>query len=467
LWEELDIDNLTFITYPSAAPVLGATAGTEYSFWFNINDSLTATPNTNTITVSIDGNPITPASIFQKGNIGVDGTGVTTVYCESATPLLSPFITHTNVVSFSGTTFSGTVTRTNYFNVAINPGPLDRVHHYPARFTGNGWGYPGSVPGSWYGAHSALAPASYDTNASGYTGLSGDYAAYISALNTNALGTSANGSQSNCVYTAFPIFFHYLNQACANDTLTISFWIKHTTLTNNIGIADVWLNSPTASQDRGLNCHGPYTSNLPFYFDTGGNVGTQYRISETLNPSTLPAGMNPSLTNATTWLSWVHIVLVKNGGDKQLYINGVLFMDQYAVAGVGNGAAPLYTDMNALYMGGLDSLGDNRPEYSVMGSVDDFAFYSTVLSQADITRLASGTPPNQISAASSLLAWWDFNDVPSLSVSEVATNPVVNFSQVLQYSTNVLGPYVDVPNATSPYTNNVTVNPTMFFRARK
>jgi hypothetical protein len=38
---------------------------------------------------------------------------------------------------------------------------------------------------------------------------------------------------------------------------------------------------------------------------------------------------------------------------------------------------------------------------------------------------------------------------------------------ILQSSTNVVGPYLDVPGATSPYTNDVTTDPQRFFRLRE
>ncbi len=69
-----------------------------------------------------------------------------------------------------------------------------------------------------------------------------------------------------------------------------------------------------------------------------------------------------------------------------------------------------------------------------------------------------------------------------LSSGEVVPlpNPVLSFQSVqghlvfswagqptLQSSTNILGPYVDVPNASSPYTNSSSQDPSRFFRLRR
>jgi len=58
---------------------------------------------------------------------------------------------------------------------------------------------------------------------------------------------------------------------------------------------------------------------------------------------------------------------------------------------------------------------------------------------------------------------------PSVNFSTQGNNFVLNWpgGWTLQSATNVLGPYTDVPGATSPFTNDMTLNPQLFFRLRQ
>ena len=58
---------------------------------------------------------------------------------------------------------------------------------------------------------------------------------------------------------------------------------------------------------------------------------------------------------------------------------------------------------------------------------------------------------------------------PTLSFTRDGSNLILSWSGpfALISSTNVLGPYVDVPTATSPYTNSTASSPTRFFGLRK
>ncbi|MBW8865107.1 MAG: hypothetical protein JF609_09350 [Verrucomicrobia bacterium] len=103
LWEEQDVDNIRIETIPSADPVVGPVIANANGFKFTISDSGPATPDTNTITLSLDGAPVTPTSIFQ------DGSGLTTVTFQDPARLLGSGTTHTARVQFTGFNFSGTV----------------------------------------------------------------------------------------------------------------------------------------------------------------------------------------------------------------------------------------------------------------------------------------------------------------------------------------------------------------------
>src|ERR1035441_8155317 len=100
-WQEQDVDNLTIITVPSTKPVVSGVTATRNSWSFRIFDSGLATPDTNTLTVIIDGVAVAP-NIAQSGNIGAgDGSGVTTVSYLSASPLFFSATTHTNCKSLA------------------------------------------------------------------------------------------------------------------------------------------------------------------------------------------------------------------------------------------------------------------------------------------------------------------------------------------------------------------------------
>ena len=439
-WQEQDVDNLTIITVPSTKPVVSGVTATRNSWSFRIFDSGLATPDTNTLTVTIDGVAVAP-NIAQSGNIGAgDGSGVTTVSYLSASPLFFSATTHTNVVHFTGSTFTGSVDRTNTFFVPSLKSSEDRVRGYSAKF---------------------FNLTKYGVNGSGRTGAPGDY----------ALDVGNVYSGNNSAVCTDPFLLAALNAGCAGDQLTISFWMKRRGFLAAGGISDVWLYASQESQGRGLNLHLPYTQgNISnpgsnsvteaCYYDTGGTAGTTQRISTTITNGS--AADFDGTTNY--WLSWRHVVLIKNGGIKQVWLDGQMIPGLSQASG----ASPMRTDMTGIFMGSAAALSATpSPSLSMDGFIDDFAFYTNALSPSDIASLYSGTAPNLVSGASSLIAWWDFNDAPSVRIEKSSTNAIVTFSQILQSATDVRGPYSDMFNATSPYTNNTTVNPMMFFRTRK
>lgn len=111
-----DVDNIRLDTIPSASPVVSGTIGNGNGFKFVISDSGPATPDTNTITLTLDGAPVTPSGILQSGTPG-GGDGLTSVYYQNPAVVLAAGSVHTNIVEFSGSSFSGTVRATNVFTV--------------------------------------------------------------------------------------------------------------------------------------------------------------------------------------------------------------------------------------------------------------------------------------------------------------------------------------------------------------
>ena len=139
--------------------------------------------------------------------------------------------------------------------------------------------------------------------------------------------------------------------------------------------------------------------------------------------------------------AWTHLVGVYDGVNARLYVNGSL-----ANSAVASGFTANYNDgVNApgpFTIGARSSL-DNF----FSGRVEDVAFYNRALTASEVQSHFLEQPPltGFSNGGSNLsLAW-----------------PV----GVLQQSTNVTGPYFDVPGATSPYTVPFT-NAAGFFRVK-
>lgn len=115
-WQEQDVDNIRIETIASSSPIVSQTAGNPSGFNFSILDNNFATPDTNTLTVTLDGASVVPSVVFQTNNTSA-GNLVTIVGYRNTGLLLLPGSTHTNIVSFSGPTFSGTVVATNVFTI--------------------------------------------------------------------------------------------------------------------------------------------------------------------------------------------------------------------------------------------------------------------------------------------------------------------------------------------------------------
>lgn len=414
------LDDITITDVTPVGPFAGGAAGTDSGWSFNIWDAFDgATPDINTIAVTVDGVAVTPTQITQSGNIGSgDGTGLTTVAYESPTPVYPSGSTHALVVDFQGTGFPPVHTALS-FTVPMAEGSVDRVEGTVARFQGK---------------------AAYGANGSGRTESAGDYAVDI--------GTPAR--QNNNLVVTDAGFLSRLNAAAAGDTVTFSLWVKHRTTSSS---SVFWAFSSSAPDNRGLQMHCPYYSNQDgtVFFDTGGTAA-ENRVSAPM--TTFPAydGLD------TWWNTWHHVVAVKSGITKQVWIDGHLLVsaaDQ----------AALFADITRLYLG--CGISGGTPALSIDGWLDDVAVYSTALSEAAVTALHAGTAPDQIPGASSLLAWWDFNDAPDLTLRRQGDQLVITFSPVLQSSTSILGPFVDRFDLKSPYTHALSSEPRMFFRARK
>ena len=189
----------------------------------------------------------------------------------------------------------------------------------------------------------------------------------------------------------------FLNAAGAVNTVSISFWQNLGELRDQ---TTFFANSASLTPSPALNAHTPWWSggnDRQIYWDTGGccDFGTQ-RIS--IEPA-VPA-----------WLStWNHIVLVKNGATKRIYVNGTESIN-------GLNTAPLPTDFTDMFIGNGPS-GTN----AVSGILDDFAVFRRELTPAEVTSLFGGASPGSLEAdndtdTDNLPDQWELRFAPNLTV---------------------------------------------------
>jgi len=355
---------------------------------------------TNTVRLTFNGTDVTSQSA-----ITVTTPGVTQVYYKYP-PLTSGSTNRVTLVFSDNATPANVVSNSWVFYGEVWTGTTRDVLH----------GYVGLIQSA----------AKFTANGGGHSGAQGDYA--IDMTNTGG-----------------PIHIDdatFLYPAETNNTMSFSFWLKE----YNIGNSAFWVNSPSSGGSRGFQAHVPWSDGT-IYFDTSGCCsGTDQRISA-------PISSFVNYVDAGFWTNWHHFVFLYDAGDKQIWIDGLQFLD-------GNSASPLALDFTDMWLG-------NGPGGSPLkGLMDDFAAYATPLTPANIALLAQGTSPTAL-AGEKILAYWNFNDVPATATISIArnnSNLVITYSGTLLSAPSVTGPYTAVSGASSPY----TVSPTgskAFYRA--
>jgi hypothetical protein len=128
-------------------------------------------------------------------------------------------------------------------------------------------------------------------------------------------------------------------------------------------------------------------------------------------------------------------------GDRSLYVDGVLAATQ-------TGQGPLNPSAAShVVIGARDGGGNSFGNYFT-GEIYGVRIYNTDLSQAQVNSFLIPTSAPV------------FSGPPVLNGNKF----VLTYTGTLLSATNVAGPYLPVAGATSPYTNNVTTAPQMFFR---
>jgi hypothetical protein len=222
-----------------------------------------------------------------------------------------------------------------------------------------------------------------------------------------------------------------VNQATANDELTVAFWQKKLDIADSSAFT---MNSPGSGNNRGFHAHAPW-SNQRIYFDTVGCCdGVTQRIDAAID--TFPGYSGDS----TWWTNAYHLfVFTKKGASKNIWVDGKLFLS-------GESTAKLPVDIDAFYMGS----GANGGEQS-HAIIDDFSVFGKELVEADVVALSKGTLPTALPAAKGLIAYWDFNAAPAATISNlkaaVGANGKVKITfdgaGTLQTSTTLNGTFAD------------------------
>jgi hypothetical protein len=188
--------------------------------------------------------------------------------------------------------------------------------------------------------------------------ISADGAGYSSAMGDSALDLGASGGSARSVSTVA------LTSSTANNSMAVSFWQFNlgdgagaNAATTPFGILD-------GATGRGFGAHAPW-SNGTFYFDHAGCCDP---------PQRLTTAVGTSLLN-----SWHHIVLQVDGGNKQIWIDGVMAAEQ------ATGAAAIPTLTGVVNVG---AQYDNTVSFG--GRIDEFAIWNVALAESEIQALAGG-----------------------------------------------------------------------------
>lgn len=368
---------LTTIPAPNARNVSPATRITV-----SHRDGKTAWTDQN-VTMLVDGQPVTP-TFTKVGNV------LTVDYVPPA--LLASESAHTvrlNYLDPGGEPAS----REWSFTVQAYRGPTkDKVASRSGLITGN---------------------SNYSADRGGHSGQAGDYAMDLAGAILVPDATFAN-------------------PAAAADELSVSLWTKKYNIADGSAF---WFNSATAGGNRGFQAHLPWSNNN-IYFDTAGCCDPPQRINAHIDTFAAWTGENTFWTD-----NWHHFVFSKKGGIKQIWIDGILFLE-------GADSAPLPADMTSLYIGS-DGVGGGV----FRALMDDFAVFSTQLTEAQIQQMVQGALPSALPASAGLVAYWDFNDAATTVPPTISINgSTITYTGTLQRADTLNGTFSNVAGATSPYT---------------
>jgi len=217
--------------------------------------------------------------------------------------------------------------------------------------------------------------------------------------------------------------------------------IDFSTWANNGAFSvEAWVNGGAQSTDAGIVTCGYGSGGEQFNLDTGG-TGRGFRFA-VRDANNVAHNASSSIVPNNAWQHLVGVCDEANG-QVRLYVNGVSSATTTIANGIQMGTEPV-------------SIGARRGNFSstytfnFIGAIDEVAIYNYPLSAVQVlNHYVTGTNP-----------------VVSIYIQRVGSNAMLLWSPgILQSATNVGGPYVDVPAATSPYTV-VPSSARSFYRVR-
>lgn len=243
------------------------------------------------------------------------------------------------------------------FNDATSPTEaVDLVHSLPAHLTNGVVSFPTGLTVVTNGAV-------FTPDGGGRTGQAGDRAV---DFGTNSAGRVI---RSRAVAPWLQAAGAVDLNTSVGDAISLSFWQKWSV--PPAGSSVFWLVSPsdTASGNRGMQSHNPNGVGQPIYFDTSGccNLNSQRTIVVS------PTGVD--------WQQWHHFVFIKNGGEKQIWMDGRMLTNTL-------GALPLPGDFTDLLLGNNSTISAQ-----FVGLLDDVAIYGSGLTENQVQALYHGISP--------------------------------------------------------------------------
>jgi hypothetical protein len=302
----------------------------------------------------------------------------------------------------------------------------------------------GTVVGAWLMGATNLADVSGYSPAGTHDGYGVKGAGVLSSSYsfTNDVPTGETGSNSLWLYAgntgiaitnSSTLDSNYSNtfDDTISNSFTVTCWAK--------GSLGAWNSFVTKSGDSGTG--------WALREGSAGGIGCWTVRGSEPTPPGLPEDMQASVAQTDGQWHFYAGTYDLPSGIRSLYVDGVLEAQHINQVG--------YTPSTGHVTFGTEDLspGNNFGNNGYFtGEIYGVQIYKTALSAAQVNYLMPPTPPP--------------------TATPVFSRPVINGSQlVLTYSggtllgaTNILGPWTPVAGATSPYTNNVTAAPQMFFK---
>jgi hypothetical protein len=282
--------------------------------------------------------------------------------------------------------------------------------------------------------------------------------------NTGSLGVIGNGTNTDAVVLDQPGAIaaggdHATNYIGSGGVTTVPFQTALNPAASSSFTIEFWA-MPFSSTDDDVPVNNR-VSDTPnrsgwVFFQRAPGAGWNFRM---YNGSGSSYTVNV-VGGTSTLNAWSHVVATWDGGTGRLYVNGTL---------VGTVSGPFAASSAAIFSVG--ALANGTSDFN--GSVDEIAYYPTVLSDAKILAHYNTAPSSVPDAYSSLvqsdgaIEYFQQNP-PFAKIAMDGFNQTITFTGILSQSTDLTtGSWTDLV-VTSPYTVTPSaVVPKLFFRAHR